>query len=88
MKFHNKYILSGLYFGSLFFFGEVSYEVNLSAHQSVSTTPPSSPRNPGAFDRRLNPGDGEFEPRLAGVGNLNQKFRVFPVEYKFYMSLT
>lgn len=40
--------------------------------------------NPQAFNHSLCLGCGEFEPCLAGVGKLNQKCPVFPVEYKCY----
>ena len=39
------------------------------------------------FDRRPCPGsgDGEFEPCLGGVGNLNENCEVFPVEYTYFI---
>ena len=46
-----------------------------------ASTPPSPPPSPGnlrAFDCHWCAGGGEFEPCLAGVGNLNQKCQLYP----------
>lgn len=43
--------------------------------------------NPQAVEHFQYLGNGEFEPCLAGVGNLNCKCQVFPVENKCYQYL-
>ena len=43
---------------------------------------PPSLGNPQAFDHRLCPRDGKFESCLAGLGDLNLKYKVFPTQFK------
>lgn len=43
----------------------------------------SIPQGNGHLTIVLVRGGEEFEPFLAGVGKLNRKFQVFPVDYKY-----